>query len=187
MLTNETLKIIKARRSIRSYTPVQIKEEALQAVLEAGRYAPFAVETSRHFTVVQNKNLIDRLNAAAKAAAAQMGIPGVSELGRIDAYHCLYHAPTVMIISGNESSPGFESDCAAAAENMLIAAESLGLGSCWIYFTMLAFMSSEGDKLKKELQIPDGFNPFCSVAIGYKASEVTEQPERKADAVNYIR
>jgi len=66
MLVNETLKIIKQRRSIRSYKDEQIKEEELQAVLEAGMFAPNAGDQAWHFTVIQNKGLLDRLNLAAK-------------------------------------------------------------------------------------------------------------------------
>ena len=69
MIVNETLKIIKQRRSIRSFKDEQIKEEELQAVLEAGLYAPNAGDQAWHFTVIQNKELLDRLNLAAKEAA----------------------------------------------------------------------------------------------------------------------
>lgn len=72
MITNETLKIIKQRRSIRSYQDEPIKEKELQAVLEAGLYAPNAGDQAWHFTVIQNKELLDRLNLAAKEAAKQM-------------------------------------------------------------------------------------------------------------------
>ena len=72
MIANETLKIIKKRRSIRSFKDEQIKEEELQAVLEAGLYAPNAGDQAWHFTVIQNKELLDRLNLAAKEAAKQM-------------------------------------------------------------------------------------------------------------------
>jgi nitroreductase len=56
MIINETLKIIKQRRSIRSFKDKQIKEEELQAVLEAGMYAPNAGDQAWHFTVVQKRN-----------------------------------------------------------------------------------------------------------------------------------
>ena len=74
MIINETLKIIKQRRSIRSFKDEQIKEEELQAVLEAGLYAPNAGDQAWHFTVIQNKELLDRLNFAAKEAAKQLNI-----------------------------------------------------------------------------------------------------------------
>lgn len=187
MLTNDTLRIIKERRSIRSYKTEQISRQELQAVLEAGIFAPYAEENSRHFTVIQNKSLIDRLSSEAKAAAVQMGIPGLSELGLAKAFHCLYGAPSAVIVSGNENTVGFESDCAAATQNILIAAEALGLGSCWIYFTLLAFFSHTGENLKKELQIPGGFKPFASIALGYKNEKPVDPPTRKTDVITFIR
>ena len=72
MIVNDTLKIIKQRRSIRSFKDEQIKEEELQAVLEAGLYAPNTEDQAWHFTVIQNKELLDRLNLAAKEAAKKM-------------------------------------------------------------------------------------------------------------------
>ena len=69
MIVNETLKIIKQRRSIRAYRDEQIKDEELQAILEAGMYAPNAGGQAWHFTAVQNQELLGRLNQAAKEAA----------------------------------------------------------------------------------------------------------------------
>jgi nitroreductase len=80
MIVNETLKIIKQRRSIRSYKDEQIKEEELQTVLEAGLYAPNAGDQAWHFTVIQNKELLGRLNLAAKEASKQLDIEFLREI-----------------------------------------------------------------------------------------------------------
>jgi len=115
MIANETLKIIKQRRSIRSFKDEQIKDEELQAVLEAGLYAPYAWEQARHFTVIQNKELLDRLNLTAKEAAKQMDMEHLRELGNNERFNCLYNAPTLIIVSGNEQVPiPLEADCATA-------------------------------------------------------------------------
>jgi len=66
MLTNETLKVIKERRSIRSYKKEQIKDEELQAVLEAGSYAPNTGDQAWHFTVIQKKEILEKINYLAK-------------------------------------------------------------------------------------------------------------------------
>ncbi len=146
--SNETLKIIKQRRSIRSFKDEQIKDAELQAVLEAGLYAPYTWEQSRHFTVIQNKELLNRLNIAAKESAKQMDFEHLRELGYNEGFNCLYYAPTLVIVSGIEQAPiPLEADCAAATQNLLIAAESVGLGSCWIFFVLLAFNSPQGNEL----------------------------------------
>lgn len=188
MIENETLKLIKQRRSIRSYKAEQIKDEELQAVLEAGMYAPNAGDQAWHFTVVQNRALLDRLNLAAKEAARQMDMEHLRALGNNEKFNCLYGAPTLIIVSGNEQFPvPLDADCAAATENMLIAAESIGLGSCWIYFSLLAFYSPHGAELRKELKIPEGYRPYDSAVFGYKNAEGATASDRKPDLITYFR
>lgn len=188
MITNETLKTIKQRRSIRSYQAGQIKEEALQAVLEAGLYAPNAGDQAWHFTVVQNKALLDRLNLAAKEAARHMNMGHLGELGKNEKFNCLYNAPTLIIVSGNEQTlMPLDADCAAATQNLLLAAESLGLGSCWIFFVLLAFHSPQGAALRQELKIPEGYKPHHAVVLGYKNDGAVVAAERKKDLITYIR
>jgi nitroreductase len=188
MITNETIKIIKQRRSVRSFADEQIKEEELQAVLEAGLYAPNAGVQAWHFTVIQNKELLDRLNFEAKEVAKQLDIEHLRELGNDDEFNCLYGAPALLIVSGNEQAPiPLEADCAAATQNILLAAESIGLGSCWIFFVMLAFNSPQGAKLRKELKIPERYKPYYSAVLGYKKADVVYIPNRKPNLITYIR
>ncbi|TCL76362.1 nitroreductase [Hydrogenispora ethanolica] len=188
MIVNETLKIIQQRRSIRSYQEEQIKEEELQVVLEAGLYAPNAGDQAWHFTAVQNRALLERLNLAAKEAARQMPIEFLKELGNNDHFNCLYGAPTLIIVSGSERAPmPLDADCAAATQNLLLAAESIGLGSCWIYFVLMAFDSPQGPALRRELKIPVDYKPYDSVVLGYKRDATVHVPERKPNLITYIR
>ncbi|ATW26824.1 nitroreductase family protein [Candidatus Formimonas warabiya] len=188
MIVTETLKIIKQRRSIRSFKDEQIKEEELQAVLEAGLYAPNAGDQAWHFTVIQNQEVLDRLNLAAKEVAAQMDFEHLRALGNNEKFNCLYGAPTLIIVSGNEQAPiPLEADCAAATQNLLLAAESLGLGSCWIFFVLLAFNAPQGSELRKLLKIPGGYKPYTSVALGYKKAAAVQAPDRKPNLITYIR
>lgn len=188
MIVNETLNVIKQRRSIRSFKDEQIKEEELQAVLEAGLYAPNAGDQAWHFTIIQNKELLNRLNIAAKEAAKKHDFKHLKELGNNEKFNCLYGAPTLVIVSGDEQAPiPLDADCAAATQNLLLAAESIGLGSCWIFFVLLAFYSPQGLELRKELKIPDGYKPYDSAVLGYKKDTVVYVPERKPNLITYIR
>ncbi len=188
MLDNETLRIIKQRRSTRSFKDEQITEEELQAILEAGLYAPNAGGQAWHFTAIQNRGLLDRLNLAAKQAARQMDIEQLRALGNDEGFDCLYGAPALIIVSGNERSPvPLEADCAAATQNMLLAAESLGLGSCWIFFVTLAFYSPQGNALRKELQIPEGYKPFYAAVFGYRQEAPASAPDRKPNLITCIK
>lgn len=188
MLANETLNTIKQRRSIRNFKEEQIKEEELQALLQAGFYAPHAGNQAWHFTVVQNKELLEKLNLAAKEGAEQLDIEGLKRLANDEQFNCFYGAPTLILISGDTRAlVPLEADCAAATQNILLAAESLGLGGCWIYFVMFAFSSPHGPELLKELQIPEGYRPYSSAVVGYKKEAPATARDRKPDLVTYIR
>ncbi|HMM19864.1 MAG TPA: nitroreductase family protein [Selenomonadales bacterium] len=188
MMANETLKIIKQRRSIRSFTEEQIKEEELQAVLEAGLYAPSAGnQQAWHFTVIQSKELLDRLNFAAKEAAKQLDNEHVRKMANNEKFNIFYGAPTLVLVSGLEQAMLIEADCAAATQNLLLAAESIGLGACWINFVLFAFHSPDGSAFRKELEIPEGYKPYSSAALGYKKAAAGRAPDRKPNAVTYIR
>ena len=80
-----------------------------------------------------------------------------------------------------------EADCAAATQNLLLAAESIGLGSCWIFFVLLAFNSPQGSELRKELKIPEGYKPYDSAVLGYKKDTFVNVPERKPNLITYIK
>lgn len=188
MIINETLKSIKQRRSNRSFTDEQIKDEELQAVVEAGLYAPNAGNQAWHFTVIQNRELLDRLNLAAKEAARQMDMEHLRMLGNDENFNCLYGAPALIIVSGNGQIPiPLDADCAAANQNMLLAAESIGLGSCWIFFVTLAFYSPQGPELRKELKIPEGYKPYYAAVFGYKKDTAANVTDRKPNLVTFIR
>lgn len=188
MVTNETIEIIKQRRSIRNFKDEQIKDDELQTVMETGLYAPYAWEHGKHFSVIQNKELLDRLNLAAKEVAKQMEFGQFKELGNNKNFNCLYNAPTLVIVSGNEQAPmPLEADCAAATQNLLIAAESIGLGSCWIFFVLLAFNSSQGYELRKESKIPEGYKPYYSAVFGYKEDSEVNIPDKETNHITYVR
>jgi nitroreductase len=188
MEMNETLKIIKQRRSIRNFKEQQIKDEDLHKILEAGSYAPYAWDQSWHFTVVQNREMLDRLNNAAKEAARQMDDDYFKKLGNNKQYDCLYGALTLIIVSGDKQAGiQLDADCAAATQNMLLAAESLGLGSCWILWVLMAFHSSEAAQLLKDLKIPEAYRPYDSAVFGYRKGAVVTAEERKTNLVTFIR
>jgi len=114
-------------------------------------------------------------------------VEDLKALGNDENYNGLYGAPTLIIVSGRKEFVPLEFDCAAATQNMLLAAESIGFGSCWIYFPMFAFDSSQGDDLRKELKIPDENTPYCSLILGYKDGSVTNVIERKPNLITFIK
>ncbi|RDY27288.1 nitroreductase family protein [Romboutsia weinsteinii] len=183
-----TLQVIKDRRSTRKFKSEQIKEEELQAIIEAGIYAPSGHnKQSWNFTVIQNKELIEELNIEAKSVAKNSLDEFMRKMGNNDKFNCFYEAPTVILVSGESKESLSLIDCSAATENMLIAAESLEIGSCWAEFIGVLFDSEKGEEYKRKLNIPQGYTPYHAAVFGYKDVKTTNAPKRKENSVQYIR
>lgn len=185
---NETLKVIRERRTTRKFKTEQIKEEELQAIIEAGIYAPSAHnQQSWNFTVIQNAELIEEMNTQAKEAAKNFPDEMIKKMANNDKFHIFYGAPTVVVVSGQDNAMMPQVDCAAASENMLIAAEALDIGACWNGFVGFLFSGEKGAEYKKKLNIPEGFTPYYAVVFGYKDVRITNAPARRGNTVQYIR
>lgn len=181
---NEVLKVIKNRRSVRSYRHEQISQEDLDLIIEAGIYAPTAHNDQPwHFTVIQNRELLQHINEKAKELMAKSDVEWIQKSGSNPDFQLTYNAPTLVIVSGRKNAMAWEADCAAAIQNMLIAAESLNIGSVWL--GLLRFFFEQEDEVGK-LGIPEGYQPYYGVAFGFKAKEQVA-PKRNVDVVNYIR
>lgn len=184
---NDTLKAIHERRSIRSYSPQKIEEDSLKAILDAGINAPNAMNMQQwHFTVIRDSALLDRMVSTIRENMPLTGIPFLMEKAQDPEYHTFYHAPTVVMISGDSSSKHIGIDSGAAAENMAIAAQSLGIGSCIIASSDLLFLGDTVESYRKELHIPENYNHILCVALGYPAGDIPEAKERKKDVIDYI-
>lgn len=177
---NETLQNILSRRSVRRYQQRQLTQEDLNAILNAAIYAPSGRNLQTwFFTVVQNQELIGKLE---KAVAKTKG-------REEDSFHPFFHAPTVVFVSGMEDTEWTESDCAAAVENMMLAGESLGIGSCWIGCCRSTLQGDDMDLWKKELKVPDGYRPLYAVTLGYFPEDFSapKAAERKQNTIVYVK
>ena len=196
---NRVLEIVKNRRSIRKYLPDQIKDNELASILEAGTYAPSGHNCQPwHFLVIQDKEVINYINDKTKQQMIGASEEWAAKMGRAEQYHTLHNAPTVIIVSGSKeahsplplAATGTSYtplvDCAASIQNMLIAAESLGIGSCWIgVINYLFALPLEMEKLG----IPEHYQPYFAVTLGYKAKSALEvtATERRTNIISYIR
>lgn len=183
---NEVLKTIKSRRSVRSYLPTQIEPEELHLIIEAGIYAPTAHNDQPwHFTVIQNKELLSQINEKTKELMANSENEFMRNLGLNSKMNIIYNAPTLIIVSGKKDALEPKIDCSAAIQNMLIAAESLNIGSVWLSFVTHYFGLQ--DEIKK-LDIPEGYEPYYGVALGYKSIEKElTAPKRNVEVINHIK
>lgn len=182
---NQVLEIIKNRRSVRKYRDQQIKDEELEKILEAAIYAPTGhYDQPWHFTIIQNKDLINEINDGAKEVMKRMDVEWMAQIGRAENLHIFHRAPTVIIVSAKKDATTPMADCSAAVQNMLIAAESMDIGSCWIGFAKFHFLNEEN---LKKFDIPEGYEVYFGVSLGYKVTENPNALERNKNVFNYFK
>ena len=169
------LEIIRTRRSYRSYQPEQITDEQLNAVLEAGTYAPTSRGLQSPFIVaIQNEEL--------KARLAQMNaeIMGVTT-------NPYYDAPTYVLVFVPADAPNGIQDASLVMENMMLAAHAQGLGSCWIHREREMFATEEGKELMQQWGLPEGLVGIAALALGYPNGEPSPAKPRKEGYTRVIR
>ncbi|WP_153724154.1 nitroreductase [Heliorestis convoluta] len=185
---NDTLKTIFNRRSVRTFKPEQIENQALDSIVSAGQYAPSGMNHQPwHFTVVQNRELLADINTLCKAVYMQWDNPALQERVKAENFSAFYHAPTLIVVSGDATSLTPQFDCALALGTMFLAAASLGIGSCWIHALQSFHDLAEGPAMMKKLQVPEGYRIFGSGAFGYSAQELPLPKPRKEGAVTILR
>jgi len=177
---NEVVKTILKRRSTRAFTLDPISDEALNLILEAARFAPSGMNRQPwHFTVVQNPELLERVNEACRQVLLGSGVKTMEERAKGSTFSICYHAPILILVSVDEQVHTGRLDGAAALENMFLAAESLGLGSCWIHAVSSIFNGGAHEGLRQDLGLPAGYVLIGSGAFGHKGAETQPAPRRE--------
>jgi len=172
-MTNAVLQAIADRRSIRSYKNEQISDEQLSTIMTAALQAPSARNVQPwHFTVVQDKALIDRINESFRSEFLKhAGDSPMRAHIEDEAYSVFYHAPTVIFVSTDMDSAKLYArhDCGLAVENICLAAHSIGLGTVILGMPREAFAGPEGDEFRKLLQFPEGYDFMVAISVGIPA------------------
>ena len=179
MMRNEVLDCILARRSTRQFQPGQIQPEQLNALLEAAVWAPSGSNSqSWLFTAVQNREALNKINDLVREGF-QRWTPdddypakqGAKATAQREDYHFFYHAPTLIIASNRPNYENAMADCALALENLFLAAQSLGLGSC--YINQLHWLRDDQPlrRYMLELGIPLEHTICSAAAVGFIAKE----------------
>lgn len=154
---NETLKTLKQRRSCRRYLPRQVETEVLDAILEAGTYAPTGMNRQAPVIVaVQDPETVKKLS---RMNAAVMGAD-------TDPF---YGAPTVLVVLADPAVRTYVYDGALVMGNLMNAAWSLGVDSCYIFRAKEVFASHEGKALLRAWGVPDNYEGIGNCILGYRA------------------
>lgn len=160
---------IVARKSIRAYLDKPVLTDDLEKIIEAGRWAPNAGPFQ--ITVIRNVGLRQRINNRAHDAMAHSGNEFLEKRALLPGYQPLYGAPVLILLSAPHDDLFSAHNAALAAENMLLAATELGLGSCYLISPTLALNGANNRDLAQKAGIPDTHTVQCAVIVGYTADE----------------
>ena len=172
-MKNEVLECIKTRRSVKKYKSTPVSRDMLDAILEAGTYAPTGRNMqSPVILAVTNKELRDRIS---RLNAAVMGMDG-------DPF---YGAPCVIVVLADRSviPTTYMNDGSLVIGNMLLAAHSLGLGACWVHRAREVFETEEGKAILRDLGIEGDLVGIGNCIVGYPDGDYPVTRPRKE---NYI-
>ena len=171
---SETLTNLKMRRSCRAYRPEHIEEEKLQAILEAGTYAPTGMgQQSPIILVIRDQEVRNTLK---KLNAASMGVE----------FDPFYGAPELLVVLADKSIPTFVYDGSLVMGNMMNAAADLGVASCWVHRAKEEFESEEGKAILKKLGLEGEYEGIGNLILGYAAKPAGEAAPRKAGYIHTL-
>ena len=164
---NETMKTLLTRCSTKTYLDTPVPENLLDQVLQAGLYAPTGRNNQDVICVaVTDKALRDQLS---KMNAAVMGVES-------DPF---YGAPCVIVVLAESTGTTWVEDGSLVLGHMLLAAEALGLGNCWIHRARQMFDSPEGKALLQQWGIPETYKGVGNCILGYAAKPPVQKPRKE--------
>ena len=186
---NETIRTILRRRSVRAYRPDQIERVSLDLILDAGAYAPSAMNQQPwHFTVVQDRELLQRLETSCRTVFLESPVEALRKVAERDDFRVFYNAPTLIIVTGDSEALAPLYDCTLAMQNMMLAAASLEIGSCWMHSVMMFHETQKGKALFREMGIvfPERHEPYAAAVFGYGSGALPEPEPRKTGSVTIL-
>ena len=173
---DEVMKVIKERRSIRSFRPDPVPKELLDRIAEAGLYAASGRgKQSPKIIVVTDKELRDRISDENRRIG-----------GWEEGFDPFYGAPAILVVIVPEDIPTGIYDGSLTLGNMMLEARELGLGSIWIHRAKEEFEGRLGQELLRKTGIEGGYTGIGHLAVGYQECEDPAAPERLPDRVYYL-
>ena len=183
--SNKVVDCIKSRRSIRAYKPEQIKDEELQAILECGINAPSARNSQPwEIRVMRDKEAIDNLNKEVIADMIEKRPEAKERFAGEDA-SVFFHAPTLLVVAYDTTQYWGMSDCGMLVQNILLAAESMNIGTCAVGCCREYIQSPKAADFVKSLNLPENYVVYLTVTLGYK-DEAPDAKPRDEKKIAYI-
>ena len=173
---NEVLSAIKSRRSIKKFKPeVPVAPELIEQIIEAGLYAANGMNEQAAIIVA----VTDR-DVLAKLSKVNAEIKGVTS----DPF---YGAPAVLIVLARKTRLTRVEDGSLVMGNLMLAAHSLGVGSCWIHRARETFEMPEWQEWLKAIGVEGDYIGVGHCALGYPAMDYPTAPKRRENRVFYVK
>jgi nitroreductase len=177
---------IKGRRSVRAYTDEPVSKEHIEAIIEAGTWAPTGMNRQPwKFMVIQNKQTIKAISDQTKALLKQMRPEFASRFSTEQDIIC-YDAPVLILIC-SEKDKQWENlnliDCVLSAQNMFLKAYELGLGTCYMGF--VSYLNSNPEVLKK-MGVPDNYRMTVPLIVGHPKTKQEKGKRNKPEILTQV-
>lgn len=172
-MKNQVIEAIKSRRSIRSFKEQRITEEEMNIILEAGTYAPSALnQQSSLLVVLKDENIYNEICL-------------LTDKYFSNRKPYFYNAKDIIIVFGDSNCKCPIEDGSLVLQNLFLAAQSLNIGTCWINYLRDLFKTEEGIKLQEKMNIPSNYFVIGTCILGYP-NEVPILKERKKDYIKIV-
>ena len=188
---NEILTNIYTRASVRKYRSDKVPEGDIKEILKAGFHAANGMNRQAiEFAVMENKDFISKYNRKAidlyaeKMRASGQSNPMIEKMAKDPKTDIFYGAPTLIFVFANPSAVTPVEDGSLAVGNMMLAAHSMGYGTCFI-----GFASFLGDDMefRKECNAPDGHKCIACMILGKPDGEVETHSRSEVKILNWIK
>lgn len=184
---NKVVETIMNRRSIRAYKPEQIKQEQLDTIMQCAINAPSALnKQSWEVRVVQNADLLSRINGSFVEKAKGKTLQGSAARAQEPGFSVFHGAPTLIVVAKDKSNPYSAVDCGLLAQNILLSAESMDMGTCVIGNTASILNDPDSKEFLEEMNMPDTHDVVFGIAIGYKNERPDAKP-RENGRVQFVK
>lgn len=188
---NRVLEAISKRRSVRSYAPKPVPRDVIEKIIDAANQAPSAMNSQPWRFVIVEDGLFHRKLTLAAIPESKKALEILKDINP-ERYHAIlrrydeladpiyYSAPVIIFVIGSGSFS--VQSCSLACQNIMLAAYSLGLGSCWVHFGSLVTHDTE---IKKTLALSDHEQIFGPIIVGYPEN-FPDAPVKKPASIQWI-
>ncbi|MBU0951734.1 MAG: nitroreductase [Elusimicrobia bacterium] len=187
---NPIIDNIKRRRSVREYESKPIPKDILEEIIDAGNYAPTGAGAQGwRFVVVESESFRKKMVEAGLPAYKQWLSKMPEAFQQIRAQRDMspdpiyYFAPAIVFVIGPGEGVGGDYDCPMVCENIMLAARSFGIGSCWVFIGQFALKDEE---VKKALEIKHGEKVYGPILLGYPKGDFPQANPKKPPVIKWI-